>query len=56
MDLLDSPQGVHPKLATVLESAFVKVEKIGGDIGKDKRRRTNPRTWEDNNENTLYLD
>ncbi|KAJ7120878.1 hypothetical protein C8R44DRAFT_877205 [Mycena epipterygia] len=40
----------------VLEGAFAKIENIGGDIGRDKRRRKNPRTWDDNNANTMYLD
>ncbi|KAJ7474946.1 hypothetical protein FB451DRAFT_1465249 [Mycena latifolia] len=47
MGVLDNPRGVHPKMAAILEGAFGKIERIGGDIGKDKRRRTNPRTWDD---------
>jgi hypothetical protein len=43
-------------MAAVLEGTFGKVERIGGDIGKDKRRRKNPRAWEDNNSNTMFLD
>ncbi|KAJ6607443.1 hypothetical protein B0H10DRAFT_2071742 [Mycena sp. CBHHK59/15] len=56
MELLENPRGVHPKMAKVLEKTCSKLEKVGGDIGRDKRRRTNPRTWADNNENTMYLD
>ncbi|KAJ6628637.1 hypothetical protein B0H10DRAFT_1671379, partial [Mycena sp. CBHHK59/15] len=56
MGVLDNPRGVHPKMATVLEGAFTKIEQIGGDIGRDKRTRKNPRTWDDNNSNTMYLD
>jgi hypothetical protein len=56
MDVIENPRGIHPKMAAVLESTFGKVERIGGDIGKDKRRRKNPRTWADNNSNTMFLD
>lgn len=56
MGVLDNPRGVHPKLAAILEGGFTKIERIGGDIGRDKRRRKNARTWDDNNANTMYLD
>jgi hypothetical protein len=57
LDVIENPQGVRPKMAAVLENTFGgKVERIGGDIGKDKRRRKNPRTWADNNSNTMFLD
>ncbi|KAJ6614053.1 hypothetical protein B0H10DRAFT_2046363, partial [Mycena sp. CBHHK59/15] len=55
MGAIDNPHGVHPNLAAVFEGAFAKIEKIGGDIGTDKRRRKNPRTWADSNSNTMYL-
>jgi hypothetical protein len=48
--------GVHPKMSSILNNVFEKVEKVGGDIGKHKRRRKNPETWKDSNENTLFLD
>ncbi|KAF7372301.1 SWIM-type domain-containing protein [Mycena venus] len=56
MGVINNPRGVHPKMAAVLEGAFAKIENIGGDIGRDKRRRKNPRTWDGNNANTMYLD
>ncbi|KAJ7160655.1 hypothetical protein C8R43DRAFT_947865 [Mycena crocata] len=56
MGVLDNTHGVHPETASILETAFGKIERIGGDIGKDKRRRTHARTWEDNNSTTMYLD
>ncbi|KAJ7466400.1 hypothetical protein FB451DRAFT_945412, partial [Mycena latifolia] len=56
MNLMEDPRGVHPKMAKVLEKACGKMEQVGGDIGRDKRRRTNARTWADNNEKTMYLD
>ncbi|KAJ7462498.1 hypothetical protein FB451DRAFT_1495668 [Mycena latifolia] len=52
MGVLDNPHRVQPKMAAVLEGAFGKIERIGGDTGKDKRR-TNPRTWDDNNSNII---
>jgi hypothetical protein len=39
-----------------MEDVFVKVEKVGGDIGKHKKKRKNPRTWKDSTPNTVYLD
>ncbi|KIK58321.1 hypothetical protein GYMLUDRAFT_146041, partial [Collybiopsis luxurians FD-317 M1] len=36
-------QGVHPKLGQILKRTFDQVEKVGGDIGKEKRRQTMPR-------------
>jgi hypothetical protein len=30
------------------------LEKVGGDIGRAKCRRTRQRTWKDSNENTLF--
>ncbi|KAJ7731689.1 hypothetical protein DFH07DRAFT_968683 [Mycena maculata] len=56
MEVMDDPRGVHPKMARVLEKTWASVEKVGGDIHRDKRRRTNPHTWADNNENTMFLD
>jgi hypothetical protein len=53
---VDSPGGVHPKMASQLENVFERIEKVGGDIGEDKRRRKMPRTWADSTENTMYLD
>jgi hypothetical protein len=56
MEVVESPGGVHSKMAKVLDTAFDKIVKIGGDIGAHKRRRTSQRTWKDSNGNTLYLD
>ena len=51
-----SKTGIHPKMGSVLDDVFRKVEKVGGDIGEHKRRRKNPETWKDSTKNTLYLD
>ncbi|KAJ7927676.1 hypothetical protein B0H13DRAFT_1598446, partial [Mycena leptocephala] len=56
MSVIEKPGGVHPKMAKVLETVFDKVERVGGDIGAHKRRKTSQRTWKDSNGNTLYLD
>jgi hypothetical protein len=56
MAVVERPGGVNAKMAKVLEKAFVKIESIGGDIGKHKRRRTSQRTWKDSNQNTMYLE
>ncbi len=37
----NNPRGVHPKMAAILENAFAQIEKVGGDIGRDKRRGEN---------------
>jgi hypothetical protein len=47
--------GVHPKLAGKMDEIFKLVEHVGGDIGREKRRRTNPRTWADSTDVTLYM-
>ena len=52
-EILDAAasQSVRPKMAAIMEDVFVKVdsvEKVGGDIGKHKKKRKNPRT-------TLYI-
>ena len=56
IDAAGSPTGIHPKMGSVFENVFRKVEEVGEDIGKDKRRRKNPQTWRDSTRNTLYLD
>ncbi|KAJ7689379.1 hypothetical protein B0H17DRAFT_937218, partial [Mycena rosella] len=56
MELMEDPRGVHPKVAKVLENTCSRVERVRGDISMDKRRQKNPHTWQDNNENTMYLD
>ena len=48
--------GVHSKMADVLENVFGPLREVGGDIGKQKRRRTSQRTWKDCNSNTMLLD
>ena len=58
-DILDStvsPTGIHPKMGSVFDNVFRNVEEVGGDIGKDKRRRKNPQTWSDSTRNNFYLD
>ena len=60
LEVAASPTGIHPKMRSIMifdnVSKKVTVEEIGGDIGKDKRRRRNPQTWRDSTKNTLYLD
>ncbi|KDR65420.1 hypothetical protein GALMADRAFT_260202 [Galerina marginata CBS 339.88] len=57
LETAGSSGGMHPKMGSILDEVFQKVEKVGGDIGKHKRRRKNPKTWKDSNKkNTLYLD
>ncbi|KAJ3764531.1 hypothetical protein FB446DRAFT_62876, partial [Lentinula raphanica] len=38
-------QGVHPKVGKFLKRTFHEVDKFGGGIGGEKRRRTMPRTY-----------
>ena len=53
IDAAGSPTGIHPKMGSVFENVFRKVEEVGEDIG----RRKNPQTWRDSTtRNTLYLD
>ncbi|KAF8219635.1 hypothetical protein L208DRAFT_1338812 [Tricholoma matsutake] len=56
MAVVEGQGGVHPKMAGILNKAFMGVKKVGGDIGKHKRRCLNQRTWKDSNSNTMYLD
>ena len=39
--------GVHPRVATALDQAFDLIDKVGGELHRNKRRRTQPRTWAD---------
>ncbi|KAJ7801578.1 hypothetical protein B0H14DRAFT_2386233, partial [Mycena olivaceomarginata] len=55
-DAMHNPRGVHPSMGKIFEGVAGKIETVGGDIGKNKRRRTNPRTWKEHNGNTMYLD
>ena len=48
-------QGIHPSLAVKFEEIFQLVEHVGGDIGREKRRRTSARTWADSTAVTLYM-
>ncbi|KAF5367894.1 hypothetical protein D9757_011246 [Collybiopsis confluens] len=56
MNTAGQSRGVHPKLGQYLKRAMDEVDKVGGDIGIEKRKRKMPRTWKDSNEITLYLD
>ena len=56
MAVVKRPGGVHLWMAGVLNKVFGRVKKVGGDIGKHKRRRLSQRTWKDSNANTMYLD
>ncbi|KAJ7237261.1 hypothetical protein C8J57DRAFT_1087702, partial [Mycena rebaudengoi] len=56
MEVIEALGGVHPKMAKVLDGIFGPVQKVGGDIGAHKRRRTSQHTWQDSNRNTLFLD
>ncbi|KAF8148319.1 hypothetical protein K438DRAFT_1989233 [Mycena galopus ATCC 62051] len=55
-DVMGNERGAHRKMAKVLEGVVGKIEKVDGDIGENKRRRTNPRTWIDHNRNRMYFD
>ena len=55
MAVVERPGGVHPRMAGVLDKVFSRVNKVGGDIGRHKRRLSQ-RTWKDSNTNTMYLD
>ena len=54
--MVERQGGVHPKMAGILDKACGVVKKVGGDIGKHKRRRLSQRTWKDSNLNTMFLD
>ncbi|SJL10785.1 uncharacterized protein ARMOST_14179 [Armillaria ostoyae] len=56
MGVATSKRGVHPKMTRALRKVFDVITEVGSDIGKEKRRRTMPRTWKDSTPNTLYLD
>ncbi|KIY68663.1 hypothetical protein CYLTODRAFT_252877 [Cylindrobasidium torrendii FP15055 ss-10] len=56
MDVAQRQNGVHGKLARIMKRTLADVDKLGGDLGRDKRRRTGARTWKDSNANTLYND
>ena len=55
LEVAQLPSGMHPKMATVLEDVFGPLERIGNEIGQEKRHKTNPQTWKDSSRNTLYL-
>jgi hypothetical protein len=42
LDAAASQSGVNHKMAAVMEDVFVKVENVGGDIGKHKKKRKKP--------------
>ena len=48
--------GAHPKAAREFEKVFGALEKVGGEVGENKRRRTGARTWKDHTNNTMYID
>jgi hypothetical protein len=56
LSIAEAPAGVHPKMADVLENVFKPLREVGGDIGRQKHRRTSQRTWKDSNGNTMFLD
>ncbi|KAJ3964228.1 hypothetical protein EV361DRAFT_812418, partial [Lentinula raphanica] len=56
LDTIRQPQGVHPQLAHILKRTLDDVKRVGGDMIKEKKRRTMPRTWKDSNSTTLYMD
>ena len=55
MELVEREGGVHHKMASILNKVFEQVKKVGGDIGKHKRRCTSQCTWKDSNSNTMYM-
>ncbi|KAJ7726312.1 hypothetical protein DFH07DRAFT_758150, partial [Mycena maculata] len=56
LELAEKPNGVQPKMAKRLENLFAPIENAANEIREHKRRRTNPRTWKDSTQNTMYLD
>ncbi|KAF8888894.1 hypothetical protein BDZ89DRAFT_955967 [Hymenopellis radicata] len=56
LGVAQSKTGVHPKMGKILRDIFGRVEDVGGDIGREKRRRTGSRTWKDSTQNTLFMD
>ena len=56
IDTAASSQGVHPKLAKILKRTLHDVEKVGGTIGREKRRKTMPLTYKDGDSITMYMD
>ncbi|KAF5391119.1 hypothetical protein D9757_003048 [Collybiopsis confluens] len=56
MDTARSSQGAHPKLAKNFKRILHDVEKVGGAIGREKRRKTMPLTYKDGDSITMYMD
>jgi hypothetical protein len=55
-EVASNGRGLHPKMARQLNLIWKPLEKVGGDIGRARRRRTKQKTWKDSNENTLFAD
>jgi hypothetical protein len=56
VELTESTNGVHPRLAMILDSVFAPIEAVEGEIGTFKRHRVSQRTWKDNTSITMWLD
>ncbi|KAF8230758.1 hypothetical protein L208DRAFT_1107364, partial [Tricholoma matsutake] len=56
MAVVEQQGVIHPKMAGIFDKAFRVVKKVGGNIGKHKRRQLSQRTWKDSNSNTMFLD
>lgn len=58
MDILrtSTTQGMHPKMADKVVPFIKQAQRLGGDVGKHKRRRKSQRTYIDSNSNTIFLD
>ncbi|KAF5341558.1 hypothetical protein D9757_014563 [Collybiopsis confluens] len=48
INIASEAQGVHPQLGKLLKRTFDQVEKVGGELTKEKQRRTMARTIKDN--------
>jgi len=45
LDAIYGPTGAHPKTIASVNAVFDHLNKVGGEIGRDKRRRKSTPTW-----------
>jgi hypothetical protein len=56
MEIAENANGVQPKMAAKLEQLFTPIEKAADNIRAHKHHQTNPCTWKDSTQNTMFLD
>ncbi|KAJ7716730.1 hypothetical protein DFH07DRAFT_762323, partial [Mycena maculata] len=56
LEVAENPKGIQPQMATRLDHLFQPIENAANEIRAHKRRRTNPRTWKDSTQNTMFVD